>query len=116
MFEGICRNIAFVGYDTRCTVQALRQFAEDNFDQVASFDPYAMKMILLDGTRIMGMTTRRYGLDGYRIDQVIIADDARCRVWTHQRDLMAYLMHIRGMSNVPEEFAVQWYNPYAPAP
>ena len=115
MSEPIRRNIAFVGYDTRCTVNALRQFAADNFDQVASFDPYAMKIVLLDGTRIMGVTTRRC-MDGYRIDQVIIADDARKRVWMHQRDLMAYLMHIRGMSNVPEEFAVQWYNLDAPAP
>ena len=115
MSKAIRRNIAFVGYDTHCTVQALRQFAADNFDQVASFDPYAMKMVLLDGTRIMGMTTRRC-LDGYRIDQGLLADDARCRVWTHQRDLMAYLMHIRGKSNVPEEFAVQWYNLDAPAP
>lgn len=115
MSKAIRRNIAFVGYDTRCTVQALRQFAADNFDQVASFDPYAMRMVLRDGTRIMGMTTRRCP-DGYRIDQIIIADDARCRVWMHQRDLMAYLMHIRGMSNVPEEFAVQLYNLDAPAP
>lgn len=115
MSEAIIRDIAFVGYDARCTVQALRQFAADNSDQVASFDPYAMKMVLRDGTLIIGMTTRRC-TDGYRIDQIIIADDARCRVWRHHRDLMAYLMHIRGMSNVPEEFAVQWYNLDAPAP
>ena len=115
MSNAILRSIAFVGYDTRCTVQALRQFAADNFDQVASFDPYGMKMALRDGTLIQGVAARRC-MDGYRVDQIIIADDARCRVWTHQRDLLAYLMHIRGMSNVPEEFAVQWYNLDASAP
>ena len=49
-------------------------------------------------------------MDGRRIDQIIIADDARCRVWMRQADLLTYLMHIRGRSAIPEEFAVQWYN------
>ena len=108
------RTIAFVGYDTRCTAQALRQFAEDNAEQVACFDPYGMKMVLQDGTQILGMATRRI-MDGYRIDQIIIADDARCRVLMRQADLFAYLMYIRGMSDIPEDFAVQWYNLDAPA-
>jgi hypothetical protein len=108
------RTIAFVGYDARCTVQALRQFAEDNAEHVACFDPYGMKMVLQDGTQILGMATRRI-MDGLRIDQIIIADDARCRVWRQQSDSFAYLIHIRGMSDVPEEFAVQWYNLDAPA-
>lgn len=115
MSETIIRNVAFVGYDARCTVQALRQFAADNFDQVASFDPYGMRMVLRDGTLIQGVVTQRR-MNGYRVDQIIIADDARRRVWTHQWDLLAYLMHIRGKSNIPEEFAVQWYNLDAPAP
>ena len=115
MSKPICRNIAFVGYDARCTAQALRQLASDNADQVASFDPYGMKMVLRDGTRIMGMITRRH-MDGLRIDQIIIADDPYLRVWKHQRDLIAYLRHIRRMSDVPEEFAVQLYNLDAPAP
>lgn len=108
------RTIAFVGYDTRCTALALRQFSEDNAEQVACFDPYGMRMVLQDGTQILGMATRRI-IHGLRIDQIIIADDARCRVWIQQADLFAYLIHIRGMSNVPEEFAVQWYNLDAPA-
>ena len=48
--------------------------------------------------------------------KIIIADDARCRVFAHRADLMTYLMCIRGKSNVPEEFAVQWYNLDAPDP
>ena len=108
------RTIAFVGYDVHCTAQALRQFAEDNAEQVACFDPYGMKMVLQDGTQILGIAPRRI-MDGYRIDQIIIADDARCRVLMRQADLFAYLMYIRGMSDIPEEFAVQWYNLDAPA-
>lgn len=115
MSNNIRRTIAFVGYDARCTAHALRQFVADNSEQVLCFDPHGMKVVLQDHTLIQGVTTRRR-LDGYRLDQIVIADDARFRVVPHQRELVAYLMHIRGKSDVPKEFAVQWYNLDAPAP
>lgn len=107
------RSIAFVGYDLRQTRMNFTQFALDNKDQLACFHrPH--RIVLRDGTEIFAVTSPA-ALRGRIIDQIILADDSRRLNLLKQAPLIALLLETQGRSDIPSEFAIQWYDLDAPS-
>lgn len=111
-------KIAFMGFNHEITRRALRQFAEDNREIVASAHrPY--RIYLKDGTSITAISPGdvRTRPDGYRYDQLILADDARELIRIEAAYEIDVLRNCAlAYSCVPEEFQIQFYNMDAPEP
>lgn len=110
-------EIAFMGRNLNITNLFLRQFAEDNEEQVAH--KQRGRLVLKDGTRIEAVSPHMVQMlfDGRRYDQLILADDTRgilgdCAV--HEIEVACW--YALRYSCVPEEFQILRYNVDAPAP
>ena len=109
-------EIAFMGWDARLTARTFDDFARDNREQVARKGPD--RLILYDGTRITAFPpsrVRRF-FDGYRFDQLILADDSRELIRGHCWEEIEIIRHNMIFSCVPEEYQILFYNTDAPAP
>lgn len=109
-------KIAFIGYDHRQTRICLRQFAEDNAEQVLRFDDQVGRLFLLDGTVVEAIPSAQERLLGRCYDQVVIADDRRMLTLAKRTEALACLLHTCERSNVPEEFIFQFYDTDAEQP
>ena len=109
------RSIAFVGYDARQTRMSFTRFALDNAAQLRTPWPRPYYVVLHDGTKIFAVTSP-VDLHGRRIDQIILADDSRGLILLKQAPLIARLLEAQGRSDIPAEFAIQWYDLDAPDP
>lgn len=104
-------EIAFMGHNLKIATLILRQFAEDNKEQVAH--KQRGRLILKDGTRIEAISPAmvRVGLAGTIYDQLILADDARGML---EADAAPEIEAVRWgamcHSCVPEEFQILRYN------
>lgn len=110
-------EIAFMGRDLRITNLFLRQFVEDNEDQVAHHRNE--RVILKDGTIIEAIYPAmvRTRIDGRRYDQLILADDARGMIEIDAiREIEIIKWTAMCCSCVPEEYQILRYNADAPAP
>lgn len=106
-------SIAFMGYNFVLTEKLIRRFCEDN--QVSVFSHSEKRVILNDGTRIVPVWPSRVwqGLDGYRFDQLILADDERRMIYeTYSREISFIACHYLLHSWVPPEFQILYYNPF----
>lgn len=107
-------KIAFLGWDARLTARYLRMLQLDNEGQVktpAGSQPRLDKVVLRDGTEIINVYSIGLKfLEGWRFDQVILADDRRMEIKERHRRVIAELLHRCGCSNVPEEFRLQIYD------
>ena len=101
--------IVFLGWNARLTDQYLEQMAIDNAEQVARYNRRHGRLALKDGTVIFN-AYHIANIQGWRIDQVILADDRRLQIKEHHRDAIARLMAHRQASIVPEEFGLQIYD------
>lgn len=105
-------DLAFLGYTRELSVKGLRQFAENNKEQVEKFrfNSCDCELYLKDGTRIKAIGYSENWLHGYKFDQLILFDDDRWNIKTHKaegiRMIKACTMY---MSNVPEEFQILRY-------
>ena len=102
-------KIVFWGWNARLTDQYLEQMAKDNAEQVAWYNRRHGRLALTDGTVIFNAYSIGR-IEGWRIDQVILADDRRLNIKEHHRDAIARLMAHRQASIVPEEFGLQIYD------
>lgn len=110
-------SIAFMGYNSVLTERFIRQFCEDNQRNV--FSHSEKRVILNDGTRIVPVCPSRVwrGLDGYRFDQLILADDERKMIYeTYSREISFIACHYLLHSWVPPEFQILYYNPFEEEP
>lgn len=102
-------DIVFLGYNSKLSRDGLRQFAENNKEQVEKFNSINNELLLKDGTRIRAIGCGE-SLRGYRFDQLILFDDDRWYIKTDKKDeirmIMACTMY---MSNVPEEHQILYY-------
>lgn len=108
--------IAFIGPDHRQTRINLRQFAEDNAEQVFRFDDRAGRVFLRDGGVVEAVPEERGRLLGRVYDQVIIADDRRMLTLAKRTEALACLLHTCKRSKVPGEFIFQFYDTDAEKP
>lgn len=77
--EPIYFDIAFLGYTSELSRYGLKQFAENNKEQVNKFkwDTYDCELYLKDGTRIKAISYSERFLHGYKFDQLMLFDDNR---------------------------------------
>lgn len=109
------RRIAFIGYDARLTRQFFLEFCEDNMAQIRRLQRQGLRAELMDGTEVFAVTSDRV-FDGLRVDQIILADDSRRLLCSPNSDLIALLIERMGRSDIPVEFAIQWFNADASRP
>lgn len=107
-------EIAFMGYNAQQTRLAFIQFARDNVEEIAEYSrTWCDYLKLKDGTRIKGITPERVrrGADGYRFDQLILADDSRKKIHIDRGDEIDALIYgALAYSCVPEEYKILFYN------
>lgn len=102
-------KIVFLSWNPRLTDQYLEQLAVDNVDQVKRFERRRGRIVLRDGTEIIN-AYHIIDLQGWRIDQVILADDRRMEIKQHHQGLIAELLNRCQCSSVPQEFSLQIYD------
>lgn len=113
-------EIAFMGYNVQLTRIAFTQFARDNAEEIAEHRRTWREYIKLkDGTRITKITPDRiyFGADGYRFDQLILADDSRKEIYSARwREISLLMQTAMNHSCVPEAYKILFYDLDAPEP
>lgn len=105
-------RIGFIGYNSQLTQDGLRQFVENNEEDVEIFKYRQSYIRLKDGTEIVGLYENRVdGLRGHRLDQLILFDDERWEIKWDRYDFIRRIIErcIEGYSCVPEEFQILKY-------
>ncbi len=94
-------KIGFIGYNSQLTQDGLRQFVENNEENVEIFKYRQSYIRLKDGTEIVGLYENKVdGLRGHRLDQLILFDDARWNITTHRYEFIKQII----------EKCVNWYS------
>lgn len=112
-------EIVLMSYTVELARRNLRALAEDNAEQVDRLESARGRLLLKDGTRIKAISPGmvRRGFDGYRFDQLILADDHREALRleaAHEIEVIRW--ECMASSCVPEEYQVLCYNIDAPEP
>jgi hypothetical protein len=105
-------DIALLGYNSDLSRKGLKQFAENNKEQVEKlrWNTYDCELYLKDGTRIKAVGYGDNWLHGYKFDQLILFDDDRWLIETEKYNRIREIIdHTMYMSNVPEEFQILHY-------
>lgn len=102
-------KIVFLSWNPRLTDQYLEQMANDNAEQVARFNRRHGRLALTDGTEIISASSIS-NLQGYRFDQVIVADDRRMEILAHHNILITQLLARCMNSHIPLEYQLQIYD------
>jgi hypothetical protein len=105
-------DIGFLGYTYDLSRKGLRQFSENNKEQVVKFkwNTNDCELFLKDGTKIVAISPNRDRVCGYRFDQLILFDDDRWLIkenkWREIDEIMCTTMHL---SCVPEDYQIIFY-------
>lgn len=113
-------EIAFMGYNDNLTRIAFIQFARDNAEEIVEYRrTWCEYLRLKDGTKIIKITPGRvyFGVDGYRFDQLILADDRRKEIYSARwREISLLMQTAMNYSRVPEAYKILFYDLDAPDP
>ena len=102
-------KIGFIGYNSQLTQKGLRQFVENNEEDVEIFKYRQSYILLKDGTEIIGLYENRVdNARGHRLDQLILFDDERWMIKWKRHDFIKQIIErcINWYSYVPEEFQI----------
>jgi len=103
-------RLGFISYNLNLTLYGMREFAENNKEDVEFFNRNKKYLKLKDGTEIYALLENSVNLRGYDLDQLILFDDNR---WGIKRKRCAFicwiLENLMYRSCVPEEFKVLEY-------
>ncbi len=105
-------KIGFIGYNSQLTQDGLRQFVENNEEDVEIFKYRQSYIRLKDGTEIVGLYENKVGgLSGHRLDQLILFDDERWKIKWDRYDFIRRIIErcIDGYSCVPKKFQIIKY-------
>lgn len=104
-------DLAFLGYNAKLTKYGIRQFVDNNIEQVTQFDTKRNIVYLKDGTMIKGLIcSDDRSLRGYRFDQLILFDDDRWMIdFMREEEIRIIKALTMQLSNVPEEFQILKY-------
>lgn len=101
-------HIAVVAYDFRLSCKAIKELAMSDKNskiKIARKDEIMME----DGTRYKAFPTYNH-TRGKWIDQIIIVDDDRWKVYDQQYELIEWLkIRVDCTSYIPEEYQIQEY-------
>lgn len=100
-------KIALLAWNCEQSKYAMRDFIENNKDQIDTF--HENKVILNDGTEIFIVNYIK-DIRGKNFDQVMICDDYRWNIYIEKSYLIReIILEIGWKSCVPEEFLVMRY-------
>jgi hypothetical protein len=105
-------DLAFLGYTTELSRKGLKQFAENNKEQILEFrnNLSDCELYLVDGTRIKAVGYGERLLHGYKFDQLILFDDDRWEIKVNKDEVIRMIKNCTMyMSNVPEEYQILYY-------
>lgn len=109
--------LAFIGWNEEWTRRCFQQFAHDNATQIYHSDLERGVLRFRDGSIVRRISPSWVGsLDGYRFDQIILAEDSRLWLRDWQYAAMRELNYRCCCSEVPEEFRYIHYNIDDPEP
>ena len=98
-------HIAVVGYNFQLACEAIRILAEnDNNTKIKRIQTGTI--LMEDGTKYQAFPTCN-SVRGLCIDQLIIVDDCRWKVYKQQEELIDWIKYRMIYSCVPEEFLIQ---------
>lgn len=98
--------MAIVAFDFKRSQDIMKEIAMNDVSGIKKMDKTSAEMN--DGTLYKIFPTHNH-VSGYRIDQLIIADDCRWEVYREQWELIDQIKYRMLHSNVPEGFLVQEY-------
>lgn len=103
-------KIRFVGYNSQLTQYGLKQFAENNKEDVEIFNYRQSYIYLKDGTVIFGLYENRPN-KGHKLDQLILFDDDRWLIKSERYDFIHFIIQyfVNQYSCVSEEFQILEY-------
>lgn len=101
-------KIAFIAWSAHHSDIYLERLAVDNVDQVKRYERKRGCILLRDGTEIINVN-HLHGWEGYRFDQIIVADDWRMGILLKRWDELEELEYRCRCSIVPEEYRYQFY-------
>ena len=105
-------KIGFIGYNSQLTQKGLRQFAENNEEDVEIFKYTQSYIRLKDGTEIIGLyENRKNDSRGHRLDQLILFDNERWMMKWKRCDFIKQIIQkcVNWYSCVPEKFQILEY-------
>lgn len=104
-------DLVLLGYNVKLTRIGIRQFVDNNIEQVTQFDTSRNIVYLKDGTTVKGMTfANDWSLRGYRFDQLILFDDDRWEICFAKAEEIRIIKALTMQrSNVPEGFQILKY-------
>lgn len=107
-------EIAFMGYDAYLTRCFFREFIEDNESEI---EKTVMRKhgdcvaYFKDGTVIRTFESLSHNRRGYKIDQIILADDSRKEIYSKRvEDIRFVCDYFMNITCVPEEFQIIYMN------
>ena len=101
-------DIAFLGYTSEFSRYGLKQFAENNIEQVEKRTRDVL--YLKDGTKITAIGYGENWCRGYKFDQLILFDDDRWNIeFDKMREIYNIVLGTMYISNVPDEFQILKY-------
>ena len=105
-------KIRFIGYNSQLTQDGLRQFVENNKEDVEIFEYRQSYIRLKDGTEIFGLYENKIdNLRSRRLNQLILFDDERWNITAHRYDFIKTIIErcMNWYSCVPEEYQILKY-------
>lgn len=104
-------RLGLMGYDKKQTDEGLRQFIDNNEEQIARVNWVGRQIYLKDGSTIRGISSAdQHGLRGVKFDQLILFDDDRWNIkWHKEEDIRIIKALTMNLSIVPEEFQILEY-------
>lgn len=103
-------RLGFMGYNTNLTLCGMRDFAENNREDVEFFAPNKRYLRLKDGTEIYALLENGISLRGHDLDQLILYDDNRWEIKSHRYKFIIWILeNLMYRSCVPDEFKILEY-------
>jgi len=105
-------DIAFLGYTSELSRYGLKQFYENNIEQVEKFriNAYDCELHLKDGTTIKVITYSERYLHGYKFDQLMLFDDSRWLIMDKKyKEIHEIQESTMYMTNVPYDYRLLLY-------
>jgi len=99
-------KVGVLGTNTKMIYQAIKQIAESDVYSIVHINAY--KAIMSDGTEYIAIYPGTSSVRGYKLDQLIVVDDARWNIFAKLGELIDKLrQELLFYSCVPEEFQIQ---------
>lgn len=103
-------RLGFIGYNSNLTLYGMREFVENNKENVDYFSGNKRYIRLKDGTCIFALLESNINIRGYDLDQLILFDDDRWEIKKKKCNFICWILeNLMYRSCVPEEFQILEY-------